>query len=248
MSRAAAAALSCVLAACGSGDGGAGARVDAAAFDPGDAGACDGSGVLFLQRNGGIYRGSDTNDSRTRESELIPAGRAVDVQPFPYDDQTWVEVVACVKNVLAPYDLRVTDDDPGAAPHLSVVLTTEPTHVGLPSATQAAAPFACDGVARGIAFVFSGRLGDSAVLNCMAAVSETGHMAGLEHVVDCSDAMSEAPGCDLEDPARRYTDRGVRCGLAGPGRCMCGDPESQNGHQKALAAFGPCPGSTSPSP
>lgn len=234
--RRVAASVAWVLLACGSGAEGP----DARPFDFGDAAHCaTGSRVLYLAGAGGTYRGGET-DARVRQSELIPGDRVVDVQPFPYKAETFREVMTCVAHVLAPYDVTVTDVDPGSAEHMSVVLTTEPRHVGLPSGTRAAAPTGCGLMPNGLAWVFSSRLSSSGVLNCMAVLSEVGHLAGLEHVLGCDDAMSEAPGCDLEEPTRRYTDQELPCGIVGPGVCACGRAETQNSHQQALASLGPC--------
>src|SRR5579859_7927236 len=51
-----------------------------------------------------------TTDARTLTSDI---GHGT-LSPYPYGQSSWNQVVACVKNVMAPFNINVTDVDPGA--------------------------------------------------------------------------------------------------------------------------------------
>jgi len=226
------------LAAC---KGGAGP--DAMPPDLGDAGACtSGTHLLYLAQGGGSYSPGAT-DARANTAEVLPGTAAVDVQPYPWAPVRWDNMVLCVKNGLAPFDVQVTEDDPGTADHWEMVLTTSSHSMGLADGLWTASPLTCGLIPDGISFIFAGTLGTSSELSCMAVLSEFGHLQGLEHVIACDDVMGEEPGCDLEDPGRSYTDKDAHCGITGPTSCMCdrGPAETQNSWQGMIDALGPCP-------
>jgi hypothetical protein len=39
---------------------------------------------------------------------------------FPWDDATWTKVVSCVNDVFEPYNLVITEIDPGTASHFEI--------------------------------------------------------------------------------------------------------------------------------
>src|SRR5262245_56903337 len=94
--------------------------------------------TIYLARGGGHYepRG-DIDDARRNLSSVLE--RPADLSPFPYGDDAWQQVVACVGEVFAPYDVVVTDVDPGDAPHVEAVIAGAGEEAGFAD-TQGIAP------------------------------------------------------------------------------------------------------------
>src|SRR5215211_7789661 len=69
------------------------------------------SRTVFLNRcAGGCVITYGTTDSRTNKSQI---GRGT-LSAYKYGDASWNAVVACIKETFSPFNLRVTDKDPGA--------------------------------------------------------------------------------------------------------------------------------------
>ena len=74
------------------------------------------SNIIFLNRckGGCTLQGGQINDSRTNSS-TIPGDNAQHVlTEFNGDDTEWAAVVQCVKEMYSPYNVVITDVDPGA--------------------------------------------------------------------------------------------------------------------------------------
>ena len=78
--------------------------------------------VVYLNRNGGAYRpvaGGAEDSSANRSIVLSLSGSAGGtLSPFPYGDGVWNDVVACMRREFAPYDVEITETDPGPTPHI----------------------------------------------------------------------------------------------------------------------------------
>lgn len=234
-------ALTLAAGGCGN-DVGGGGDADGGGGGGADATTCTGANVLYLVRGGGTYT-PGTTDSRTNASGVLPGSDPISFEPFPYGDTNWADVVSCVEAGLAPYDIVVTDQDPGNADHWEIVLSTSSESVGLGTGVWALSPLTCGVVRNGVAFVFTDR-STSATLNCGVALSDFGQLVGLERVTSCDDVMDDSSTCNLEDPNRSFTDQDAHCGLDTPDTCTCdrGPNNTQNAHRILLSALGSCPG------
>src|SRR5262245_11395659 len=68
--------------------------------------------ILFLNRCAGgltIYPGG--GGSVADESEIV--GGVINFPPFPYGDAAWNQVVAVTRDLYSPFNITVTDVDPG---------------------------------------------------------------------------------------------------------------------------------------
>ncbi len=233
-------ALTLAVGGCGGSNGGGG--TDGGGGGRADAATCTGDNVLYLVKGGGTYT-PGTTDSRTNTSGVLPGSDPITFEPFPYDGANWANVMSCVEGGLAPYDIVVTDQDPGDASHWEIVLSTSSQSVGLGTGVWALSPLTCDVVANGVGFVFTDR-STSPTLNCGVVLSELGQLLGLERVTTCDDVMDDSVSCTLDDPSRGYTDQDAHCGLDTPSDCTCdrGPNNTQNSHQLLLGILGSCPG------
>jgi len=76
---------------------------------------------IFLNRcPGGCTISPGSDDSRTNKSS-IPNSQVVMTQ-WPHGDAAWQRLVTCVRDMYAPFDIQITDVDPGNADHFEVIM------------------------------------------------------------------------------------------------------------------------------
>jgi len=169
---------------------------------------------------------------------------------FDQGDEMWDALVACVKEVMRPFDVEIVTEDPGNVPHQEVMIAGTPDELGIAqSDTLGISNFGCDGLESALSFAFGNHEvleGDLTYL-CHVAVHEPGHAFGLSHVYACEDPMTYLTGCGT----KYFRDQQLRCAGEVDGEwveldhCPC-DLEAQNSHQHLLDLFGPGPGAALP--
>jgi len=90
-------------------------------------GTCTGQMTpVYLARGGGTYKPGAT-DSRANTSTALGAS----VTFAAYDDPAWSTTLDCVTRLLAPFEIAVTETDPGTVPHVEIVLSPkDATEIG----------------------------------------------------------------------------------------------------------------------
>jgi len=202
------------------------------------AGAAHATTTLFLDRcsaSCGYTPGYD--DSRTNTSSLLNQSSVLSA--FAYGDTSWNDVVACVQQTFAPFDVQVTDVDPGAAEHLEIAVAGTPEEMGQQAGITNVSPITCIGtrvVANGIGFAFAGTIGDAPLEICRNAAQAAGALLGLDHELLAGDVMTYLSG----SLPRQFLDATADCGESTPRSCIC-DGTTQNSYQWLLATL-PEPG------
>ncbi len=201
------------------------------------------SKIIFLNRcRGGCTISPGGNDARTQKSNIVT--KTVTLSEFAYDDATWNAVVNCVKELYAPFDVEITDVNPGSEVfHHEDIVAGTAAEAGLPSNVGGIAPLAgdCRAINNVISFDFANQTGGNVEEMCWTAAQETAHAFGLDHEFHCSDPMTYIPGC-----TRKYfRDDSLDCGTSGAVACICGGSK-QNSHRKLMTVFGPGPGAAPP--
>jgi len=191
------------------------------------------SRVLFLNRcRGGctIHPGND--DSRVDESSII--WRESQLAAFPHGDAAWQRVVDCVRTLYSPFDVEVTDVDPGDQPHFEAMVAGDPGDLDMPRNVGGVAPFACGVIENSVSFTFADALGGSPELICEVIGQESAHTFGLDHEMLCSDPMTYLRPCG----AKCFQDQSVACGEYEDRECYCGGA-SQDSYAYLMQVFGP---------
>ncbi|HEU4730289.1 MAG TPA: hypothetical protein VFT22_20470 [Kofleriaceae bacterium] len=165
------------------------------------------SRVLYLNRDGVILRPGD-NDSARQRSSIVAEPTAID--GWDVDDDTWAATVACVAEIYAPFDVAVTDVDPGDVPHIEAVFGGSPGDVGLPDNVAGVSPFTedCAIIEDSIVFTFTGVLPDDPRTVCEVTAQEIAHSFGLDHEMLPSDPMTYLD----YDGERTFQDEMASCG------------------------------------
>jgi hypothetical protein len=194
------------------------------------------SHLLYLNDcmpNGCTVRpGSD--DSRTDHSSI--AQNQVTLSAFSYGTAYWNDLVACVKQTYAPFNIEVVTTDPGTADHFEVMIGGRATqlHPDLQGAGGVAPFISCGATDNNtISFVFSAEVNDLEFL-CGAVAQESSHVWGLDHELDAKDPMTYLDLGSL----KVFQDNNADCGEDTPRECFCGGPK-QNSTRYLLDTFGP---------
>ncbi|MBK9072708.1 MAG: hypothetical protein IPL79_17160 [Myxococcales bacterium] len=237
----------------------------ASAFAPGDV-----ANVIYLNRCNDpeepcLVRASSRNDSTTDES-TIPSQNST-LSAFDVDDdgmtnpnstandELWDAYVSCVSDLFAPYDVVITETDPGTTAHTEIKTGGFASQIGYPpgSGVLGVAPGAagCSPFRNSIVFVFANEH-PAAYANpttmieemCAAAAQEAAHAFTLDHVGSCTDPMTYEGYCGTR---KYFRNLDIRCGAfennqpsfpsESPRDCKCGAPK-QNAHKSLLGFFG----------
>ena len=172
------------------------------------------SRVIYLNRDGTIVRPGN-NDARLETSSVVQKPTAL--TPWDIDDETWEETVACIRDLYARFDVRVTDEDPGDVPHIEAVFGGHPNDVGLPDNVAGVSPFTtdCSVIENSVVFTFTDVLPDDPRLMCEVMAQEIAHSYGLDHEMLANDPMTY-----LEyDGERTFQDVSAPCGEFGNRPC-----------------------------
>jgi hypothetical protein len=227
----------------------------------GDAAAVgDVSNILFLNRCAGgctyyqstgtlsnslahqTWLGGDFNDGGVGSGAI---GQEYNFPEFPYGDASWDAVVACVQETYRPYNVVVTDVDPGSTvAHHDAVVAGDPSHLGLPDSIGGVGPLygsngTCEAHDNTVSFTFANVWGDDPIFICSVIAQESAHGFGLEHAFNCSDPLTYLNACGRQF----FRNEAVPCGEFTERPCSCtgGGASRQNTHTRLLNIFGPNP-------
>ena len=172
------------------------------------------SRIIYLNPDGAILYPGDNDSSRdissvVAEPTLIPG--------WDTDFDTWAETAQCIAELYAPFDVTVTDEDPGDVPHIEAVIGGSPADVGLPDNVAGVSPFAvdCSIIERSIVFAFTDALPNDPRTVCEVLAQEIAHSFGLDHERLASDPMTY-----LEyDGDRTFQDQMATCGEFSDRKC-----------------------------
>jgi uncharacterized protein (TIGR03382 family) len=148
------------------------------------------SKVVYLNKNG-VTLQPGNNDARTNRSTL--AQQATTLPAWNVSATTWTATVACMKELFAPFDVQITENDPGTTvPHMEAVFGGSPGQLGMPNGVAGVSPFTtdCSVIENSIVFTFTNVIPADARLACEIMAQEVAHSYGLDHELLASDPMT----------------------------------------------------------
>lgn len=213
------------------------------------------SNIIYLNRcTGGctITKSSPPSSSAVNNQTWIigdsstPAGTQFHISEFAFSQATWDELVTCVKQVYAPYNVVITETDPGNVPHHMALVAGTAADYGIPpnqalGKAELGSSF-CEPKDNAISLNIANdhRPGSGMTLAqniCWTVAQETAHSWGLDHEILCNDALTyDFSSCGQRFFRNKASDCG-EVGISGPRACVCGGT-LQNTHAKILAVFG----------
>lgn len=195
------------------------------------------SKILFLNRcAGGCTITSGANDARINSSTIVDG--TSQVSAWGHGDSSWNVLVDCVKELYAPYDVEVTDVDPGSNIfHHEAIVAGYYNEIGYERPIGGVAPSQCSPANNVISFTFANGYGNNPIRICHTVGQETAHSYGLEHAFDCSDPMTYLPTCGRQF----FRDATTPCGeFQALDNCNCGG-SAQNSHRWLRTVLGESP-------
>lgn len=191
--------------------------------------------LLYINRcAGGCNLTPGFNDAINRTSTII--NQPTLIPEFPYGDASFDATVACVRSVVAPYDVTIVTADPGAVARREVILGGNASTIGAQTGTYGTAPWnsgtPIDNV---IAFALAAEIGNNVDKLCWVAAQQFGTLYGLDHEYYCSDVMAYTTGCGI----KTFTNVDAACGEFSSRACDTpGSPSTQNAAVKLSVAPG----------
>jgi len=194
------------------------------------------SHVLYLNKcaPSGCTVNPGGDDARADRSSIPTAQAHLDA--WPYGQSQWDALMQCVRETYAPFQIEITDVDPGSAPHFEVMVGGRATqlHPDLQGAGGVAPFIDCSTSADSvISFVFAAEVNNLNFL-CGAVAQESAHVWGLDHSMNSKDPMTYM---DL-GTRKIFQDAANSCGEFQNRSCFCGQP-TQNSVKFLNVAFGP---------
>jgi hypothetical protein len=216
-----------------------------------DANAQVNSHTIYLNRCAGgcsVAQGTTNSTTQPAHSSL---GHGV-LSPFSQGDDVWNTVVACMKDVYQPFNVVITETDPGSAPHFEIMIGGMPQQIGLSADLGGVSPFSCQPyIPNSVVFVFDVWGADAEEI-CATAAQEIAHSFALDHATEPSDPMTYFKYMGR----RHYVNAQIQCGsdcdenhrsplgVACTGElyqdhpCACGGAQTQNDVQVISTLFG----------
>jgi hypothetical protein len=196
--------------------------------------------TLYLNRFGGAYTCGD--DDATRNISSIACGvnsGVAEMSGFKGTDDDWNEIVTCVQDLFAPFNLHVTDQEPLEGTYIEGLIGGSPEEAGMSGFVGGVSPYTCDFIEGAVTYIFADIYGNANRDICETAGQELAHAFGLDHELLCADPMTYLTGCGEKE----FRDEYAPCGEYEPRECACGEP-TQNSVQWMLEMFGAADGTT----
>jgi len=196
-----------------------------------------GSHILFVNTQGGSYiQGASTSPLLNR-SRIIQADGTL--APWNVPAAAKNAMLECVREVLAPFNIVVTTDEPSVEPYHEISVSSSTSTVVFPAAqVPSIGELGCTPLSNVISFAFT-NFSDNPLTVCQSVTSHVGISQGLSRVTpDCEDAMTFTFECD----ARVGFLNGLQeCGNQQPLDCSCTNMPTQNSIQRLIQTVGACP-------
>ena len=190
---------------------------------------------------GGCSVQPGANNAREYQTDL--AAMPGVLPEFSHGQAVFDQVVECVSQVYAPFNVRVVDTEPPPTTnyHMAIIAGT-PQDVGLPAGVGGIGSVFCNNpLTNRISFNFD-IWGADVDMICQVIAQESAHTFGLGHAFHCSDPMTYLTIAGMRCGRTFFRDRNFECGefTAGSPQCSCSGP-AQNSHRALLGALGANP-------
>jgi uncharacterized protein (TIGR03382 family) len=199
--------------------------------------AAAGEPVIIYINRAGATLAPGNNDSRTNRSTLVNQTTAIPA--WNTSAANWQAIMDCTRTMWAPFNVQITDVDPGNVPHFESIVTTRSSVLGMDPNVGGVSPYTigCNVIPNSIVFTFADAFGGNAETICEVMAQEVAHSIGLDHEMLASDPMTYLSYNGLQ----AFRDQTVRCGEYASRNCglqgECG--ANQNSYQMLMARVGP---------
>ncbi len=163
--------------------------------------------ILYINKNGVTLSPGD-NDARTNRSTLVTQTSAVPA--WTTTAAAWSQIMSCTRTMWAPFNVTVTDVDPGNVPHMESIVTTTSSTIGMDPNVGGVSPYTigCDLIPNSIVFTFAQAFNGDPETICEVMGQEMAHSIGHDHQMLASDPMTYLQYTGLQS----FKDQTVSCG------------------------------------
>ncbi len=185
---------------------------------------------MFVNFDGGSFIQGPTDSPQKNISRIITG--SVDVQQSFLSDNIKTNMMGCMQNLVAPYNIRLVQTDPGDVPHSEIVVTASTAaDLDVPN-TPVQAPANCQST-ENVAFVFVNSSLTPGQLCELAMFAITAN-AQADIVDDCRAVnYGGTEDCGIGE----ILDEQLACTAGGPDLCRCGGT-TVNPHQRMSETYG----------
>jgi hypothetical protein len=187
--------------------------------------------TVYLNREGGTIGAGDDDASQNVSSVIDGYADSVKVPAWKGGEKRWGQVVECVKQGFADFNVDVVTERPDGGDYIMMMVGGRPSLVGYGSSVGGVSPYTGEVVPDAVGFVFAA--GDDYDLEgvCIGILHEVGHTLGLDHESKCEDPMSYSWDCE-----KSWQDVDSPCGEDEDSERACGNGDATQNSYRMLAA------------
>ncbi len=193
------------------------------------------SKTIFLERRAiELSPGEDDAASGISSVLVSEADHKIKVRGWSGSAAGWSQLVACVTQEFAPFDVAVTDRRPANDDFILVAVGGYPADIGGKDRhVTGLAPFDGTVIPRAVVFAFAAQSANNVEQVCETIAMEVAHAYGLDHEYLCRDIMTYLGNCGH----KQFVDADAPCGEQKRRACEGGHP-TQNSFRQLAAVLG----------
>jgi hypothetical protein len=177
-------------------------------------------------------------DNATTNTSSIPDVTST-VSAYSGSDATWQQIVTCVKQTYADFDVEIVTERPASGNYHMAIVAGSPSNVQMGSGVMGVSPFSCGYIGNAVSYTFANLAPSDVAELCWTVAQETAHSWGLDHKYDNRDPMTYLSG----GPAiKRFQNEAGSCGEYSARQCQCNyattGTAKMNSYQLIMNTFG----------
>jgi hypothetical protein len=140
------------------------------------------------------------------------------VSAYTGSDATWNQIVACVRETYADFDVDIVTERPTSGSYHMAIVAGVPSNVQMGGGVMGVSPFSCSYIGSAVSYTFANLAPSDVAELCWTVSQETAHSWGLDHKYDNRDPMTYLSG----GPAiKRFQNEAGSCGEYNARTCSC---------------------------
>jgi MYXO-CTERM domain-containing protein len=177
-------------------------------------------------------------DNATTNTSSVPDSNST-ISAFTGSDATWQQVVQCVKQTYADFDVEIVTERPASGNYHMAIAAGTPGQVGMSNGVLGVSPFSCGYIPNAVSYTFANLIPNDVADMCWTIAQETAHSWGLDHKYDNRDPMTYLSG---GPSIKRFQNEAGSCGEYNARQCQCSyqgtGNAKMNSYQVIMQTFG----------